>query len=220
MIRVEFLGPIQKDAMELEITNLTQLAAILQADEELQEWLTNSAVAVNDTLVSSLEGELQDGDKVSLLPPVCGGWVMLSLHDNALDVPTILADWYKEEATSNYGAYIPFVGTVRSEDSIDGLSFDIYEPILESWFASWQKKAQLKGAIIKMAHSRGDVLLHESSYIAAVFSPKRRVALEFIDEFVEDFKASAPIWKYDLKEGKRVYALDRSTAIKGSGLLA
>ena len=145
---------------------------------------------------------------------------MLSIYNGALDVPTILKDWYEEESKSNYGAYIPFVGTVRSEDGIDGLSFDIYEPILNSWFASWQVRAKAKGAIIKMAHSRGDVMLHESSYIAAVFSPKRRVALEFIDEFVEDFKASAPIWKYDLLEGKRVYAKDRSTAIKGSGLLA
>ncbi len=145
---------------------------------------------------------------------------MLYLYDGALDVPTILADWYAEEATSNYGAYIPFVGTVRSEDGIDGLSFDIYEPILNSWFASWQEKAKQQGAVIKMAHSRGDVLLHESSYIAAVFSPKRRVALEFIDAFVEDFKASAPIWKYDLKDAKRIYALERSTAIQGSGLLA
>jgi molybdopterin synthase catalytic subunit len=144
---------------------------------------------------------------------------MLYLYDGPLDVPTILKEWYEQEAKSNYGAYIPFVGTVRSEDDIDGLSFDLYEPILESWFKTWQEKAKEKGAIIKMAHSRGDVMLHESSYIAAVFSPKRRVALEFIDEFVEDFKASAPIWKYDLKNGKRIYALDRSTAIKGSGLL-
>ena len=145
---------------------------------------------------------------------------MLSLYNGALDVPTILKDWYEEEAFSNYGAYVPFVGTVRNEDDIEGLSFDIYEPILESWFRAWQAKAKAKGAVIKMAHSRGDVMIHESSYIAAVFSPKRRVALEFIDEFVEDFKASAPIWKYDLKDGKRVYAKDRSTAIKGSGLLA
>lgn len=144
---------------------------------------------------------------------------MLYLYDGALKVSDILKAWYEEEAESNYGAFIPFVGTVRSEDEIDGLSFDIYEPILNSWFKDWQEKAQKKGAIIKMAHSKGDVLLHESSYIAAVFSPKRRVALEFIDEFVEDFKASAPIWKYDLKDGKRVYALDRSTAIKGSGIL-
>ena len=134
-------------------------------------------------------------------------------------MPKILKEWYEQEAQSNYGAYIPFVGTVRSEDGIEGLSFDIYEPILESWFAAWQKRAKEKGAIIKMAHSRGDVMLHESSYIAAVFSPKRRVALEFIDEFVEDFKASAPIWKYDLIDGQRVYAKDRSTAIQGSGIL-
>ncbi len=73
MVRVEFLGPIQKDAMELEITNLSELAPILQQDAELKEWLSNSAVAINDTLVASLEHPLKDGDKISLLPPVCGG---------------------------------------------------------------------------------------------------------------------------------------------------
>ena len=73
MIKVEFLGPIQKEALELEITNLNQLASLLQEDKELSEWLKNSAVAVNDTLVSSLDVALKDGDKVSLLPPVCGG---------------------------------------------------------------------------------------------------------------------------------------------------
>ena len=145
---------------------------------------------------------------------------MLELYDGALDVPAILKRWYEEEAKSNYGAYIPFIGTIRDEDGIDGLSFDVYEPILVSWFKSWQNKAKAKGAIIKMAHSQGDVMLHESSYIAAVFSPKRRVALEFIDAFVEDFKASAPIWKYDLKHGERIYAKDRSTAIQGSGILS
>lgn len=73
MVRVEFLGPIQKEPMQLEITNLSQLAAILQGDKEMQEWLENSAVAVNDTLVSSKDVELKDGDRIALLPPVCGG---------------------------------------------------------------------------------------------------------------------------------------------------
>ena len=73
MVRVEFLGPIQKDALELDIQNLNELAKILQEDAQMTEWLENSAVAVNDTLVSSLEAPLKDGDKISLLPPVCGG---------------------------------------------------------------------------------------------------------------------------------------------------
>lgn len=144
---------------------------------------------------------------------------MLELYDRALNVPEILNRWYAEESDNNYGAYIPFVGTVREEDGIEGLSFDVYEPILTAWFEAWVAKAAPMGATLKMAHSRGDVLVHESSYIAAVFSPKRRVALEMIDAFVEDFKASAPIWKYDLKNGERLYARDRSTPIEGSGLL-
>ncbi len=73
MVRVEFLGPIQKKPLELNITNLNELAKILQDDSEMQEWLENSAVAVNDTLVSSRDFVLKDGDRVALLPPVCGG---------------------------------------------------------------------------------------------------------------------------------------------------
>ncbi len=144
---------------------------------------------------------------------------MLELYSGPLDVPEILKRWYENEAISNYGAYIPFVGTVRAEGGIEALSFDIYEPILEKWFKEWEVKAANLGAKVVMAHSIGDVPVHTSSYIAAVFSPKRRVALELIDEFVEDFKASAPIWKYDIIDGKRIYAKERSTCIKGSGLL-
>ncbi|WP_295051728.1 molybdenum cofactor biosynthesis protein MoaE [Sulfuricurvum sp.] len=144
---------------------------------------------------------------------------MLELYDGALNVPEIITRWYSEETDYNYGAYIPFIGTVREEDGIEGLSFDVYEPILTAWFQAWQAKAEPLGAKLKMAHSRGDVLVHESSYIAAVFSPKRRVALEMIEQFVEDFKASAPIWKYDLKNGERLYARDRSTPIGGAGIL-
>lgn len=144
---------------------------------------------------------------------------MVEIYDGSLDVKSIFNRWLDEQSGKNYGAFIPFVGIIRDEDGIDGLSFDIYEPILASWFDALQLKASSRGALLKMAHSRGDVLLHTSSYIAAVFSPKRRVALELIDEFVEDFKANAPIWKYDLRDGVRIYAEDRSTPMAGAGLL-
>jgi molybdopterin synthase catalytic subunit len=144
----------------------------------------------------------------------------MELYQGSLDVKEIFGRWLDEESESNYGAYIPFVGTIRAEDSIEALSFDIYEPILQSWFDSWEERAKDKGAKVKMAHAIGDVPIHTSSYISAVFSSKRRVALELIDEFVEDFKANAPIWKYDVIDGKRVYAEDRSRPMNGSGILA
>ena len=144
----------------------------------------------------------------------------MELYHGPLDVKEIFGRWLDEQACSNYGAYIPFVGTIRAEDNIEALSFDIYEPVLKNWFENWVAKAQERGAIVKMAHSIGDVPVHTSSYVSAVFSPKRRVALELIEEFVEDFKANAPIWKYDVVDGKRVYAEDRSTPMDGAGLLA
>lgn len=73
MVKVEFLGPINKDSLELEINNLSQLSEILKSDEDVSTWLETCAVAINDTLVSSKDADLKDGDKISLLPPVCGG---------------------------------------------------------------------------------------------------------------------------------------------------
>jgi molybdopterin synthase sulfur carrier subunit len=73
MVRIEFLGPINKENMDLEINNLSELSEILKNDKEVSIWLETCAVAINDTLVCSKDIELKDGDKVSLLPPVCGG---------------------------------------------------------------------------------------------------------------------------------------------------
>ena len=73
MVKVEFLGPIKKEPMQIDITNLNQLSEILKEDTDLTQWLENSAVAINDVLVSKKDHILNDGDKISLLPPVCGG---------------------------------------------------------------------------------------------------------------------------------------------------
>lgn len=73
MVRIEFLGPIEKEAIELDAASLREVSEYLGKDETLKTWLATSAVAVNDMLVASLDTPLKDGDKVSLLPPVCGG---------------------------------------------------------------------------------------------------------------------------------------------------
>lgn len=73
MVKIEFLGPINKENMTLDINNLSQLSEILKNDKEVSTWLDTCAVAINDTLISSKDIELKDGDRVSLLPPVCGG---------------------------------------------------------------------------------------------------------------------------------------------------
>ena len=73
MVKVEFLGPISKPDLEVEASNLKEIKEILNQDESLKEWLEICAVALNDKIVSDINTALKSGDRVSLLPPVCGG---------------------------------------------------------------------------------------------------------------------------------------------------
>lgn len=73
MVKVEFLGPISEEIIELEAKTLADVATQLQNIESIAPWLDKCAVAVNDQMTSDLSMKLNSGDKISILPPVCGG---------------------------------------------------------------------------------------------------------------------------------------------------
>ena len=73
MIKVEFLGPIAKAPVKMEAATLADVSQKLKEDSALTQWLDKCAVALNDTMVNDLSTILKDGDRVSILPPVCGG---------------------------------------------------------------------------------------------------------------------------------------------------
>ncbi len=73
MVKVEFLGPIDKAPVEMEASTLADVAATLKEDQSLVSWLEKCAVALNDTMVNDLNTPLKEGDRISILPPVCGG---------------------------------------------------------------------------------------------------------------------------------------------------
>ncbi|TBR78842.1 molybdenum cofactor biosynthesis protein MoaE [Campylobacter novaezeelandiae] len=141
------------------------------------------------------------------------------LTQGALNIPEIYAKWYEFSVRQNCGALLTFCGIVRDDNNIEALSFDIYEPLLKSWFNTWQEKFQNETIKFMFAHSIGDVKIGESSYLAGILSKQRKLGLKLINDFVEDFKANAPIWKYDVINKKRIYAKDRSSKLQGAGLL-
>ncbi|STP12574.1 molybdopterin converting factor, subunit 1 [Helicobacter mustelae] len=73
MIKVEFLGPIGLPPQDFDVKDLHSLKKELQKISELEPWLATCAVACNDELLTSLDVEFCDGDRIVLLPPVCGG---------------------------------------------------------------------------------------------------------------------------------------------------
>lgn len=73
MISVEFLGPIKEETLILDVKNLYELKQQLEQIPSIAKWLPTSALAINDEFCESIDMELKDGDKVVILPPVCGG---------------------------------------------------------------------------------------------------------------------------------------------------
>jgi len=73
MVQIEFLGPISREPLEIEANSLEDVAKTLQNIDEISSWLDKCAVAVNDNMTNDLTTKLKDGDRVSILPPVCGG---------------------------------------------------------------------------------------------------------------------------------------------------
>lgn len=147
--------------------------------------------------------------------------MMLYLYDGALPTNEIYTQWECLAQSRNAGALSIFTGIVRKENQIDALSFDIYEPLLRKWFDKWHKYAEdTFSAYLCMAHSVGDVPCHKSSYMCGVISANRKGALSIYADFIEDFKANAPIWKYDVINKQRIYAKSRSKPLDGSGILA
>ena len=145
---------------------------------------------------------------------------MLEIYEGALPTLDIYQKWENLASEKNFGALSVFTGIVREENEIVGLSFDIYEPLLKKWFHQWQHLAlEQHFALIFMAHSRGDVLQGKSSFMCAISASQRKNVLSLYERFIENFKTNAPIWKYDLINGERIYALERSKPLIGSGLL-
>jgi len=73
MVKVEFLGPIAREPMEVDVHSLAELSKLLFDEESIRPWLEKCAVAVNDVMVKDPNYPLKEGDRVSILPPVCGG---------------------------------------------------------------------------------------------------------------------------------------------------
>ena len=144
---------------------------------------------------------------------------MFELHNGALSVTQIYKAWFERYKSENLGAMITFCGIVRDENGVEALYFEIYEKLLKAWFDKWCEKVAQDKVVLCFAHSKGEVKIHQSSYFVAVISKQRKLGLALINEFVEDFKANAPIWKFDVKNGVKTYAFERSSKLKHAGIL-
>ena len=141
------------------------------------------------------------------------------LHTKIIDASKEKIDISKAEeflSSSNFGALIYFVGTVRDlneNKKVTGITYDSRDSMVIKSFEEIYKDAELKLKIkdkaVFIEHVKGYVAIKEKSIIIGVVCKHRNEAYNLSRFIIEEIKKRTPIWK------KEHYTNEESEWLKG-----
>lgn len=165
---------------------------------------------------------LEEGQQVSLLPPVSGG-APDAAEDLARGVfelcaePLDITACQRRVQHDSCGAAVVFTGTTRDnnrERVVGRLAYEAFEAMTEPEMARIFERclAELDGAPLRMLcqHRTGDVAVGEASVVVAVASPHREPAFRACRFLIDELKASLPVWKKEFYGDGEHWIGDRS----------
>ena len=119
--------------------------------------------------------------------------------------------------SSNFGASIFFIGTVRNineNKKVTGMTYDSHDELVIKSFKKIydeiDKKLNIKYKAVFIEHVKGYVDLGEISIIIAVACKHRDEAYNLSRFIIEEIKKKSPIWK------KEHYETENSQWLKGN----
>ena len=137
------------------------------------------------------------------------------LHAKIVDTSTEKIDILKAEkflSSSNFGAVIYFVGTVRNVNEnkkVTGITYDSRDTMViksfEEIYKESEAKLKIKDKAVFIEHVKGYVTVKEKSIIIGVGCKHRDEAYNLSKFVIEEIKKRTPIWKkehYDNEESK------------------
>jgi len=141
------------------------------------------------------------------------------LHAKIIDTSKTKIDILKAEkflSSSNFGAIIYFVGTVRDlneNKKVTGITYDSRDKMVIKSFEEIYKDADLKLKIrdkaVFIEHVKGYVSVKEKSIIIGVGCKHRDEAYILSRFIIEEIKKRTPVWK------KEHYTNEESEWLKG-----
>ena len=141
------------------------------------------------------------------------------LHAKIIDASKEIIDILKAEkflSSSNFGAIIYFVGTVRDlneNKKVTGITYDSRDTMViksfEEIYKESETKLKIKDKAVFIEHVKGYVPVKEKSIIIGAACKHRDEAYNLSRFIIEKVKKKSPIWK------KEHYANDESEWLKG-----
>ncbi len=144
------------------------------------------------------------------------------LHAKIIDASSEKIDILKAEkflSSSNFGAIIYFIGTVRDlneNKKVTGITYDSRDTMVIKSFTEIYKesetKLKIKDKAVFIEHVKGYVAVKEKSIIIGVACKHRDEAYKLSRFIIEEIKKRTPIWK------KEHYANEKSEWLKGASI--
>lgn len=138
------------------------------------------------------ESRLQEGDVVSLMPPLQGG-----VDDELLitDAPI-----EAEPVAGDVGGIVVFYGTVRDREDgqpIAALDYTAYREMAEHQFRKIIADAKGRWPLkrVRVVHRLGEVRVSEASLLVRVEASHRGEAFAATQFIIDELKQKVPIWK-------------------------
>ena len=144
------------------------------------------------------------------------------LHAKIIDSSKEKIDILKAEkflSSSNFGAIIYFVGTVRDlneNKKVTGITYDSRDTMViksfEEIYKESETKLKIKNKAVFIEHVKGYVPVKEKSIIIGTACKHRDEAYNLSRFIIEEVKKKSPIWK------KEHYTNEESEWLKGASI--
>ena len=144
------------------------------------------------------------------------------LHTKIIDASKEKIDILKAEkflSSSNFGAIIYFVGTVRDlneNKKVTGITYDSRDTMViksfEEIYKESETKLKIKDKAVFIEHVKGYVAVKEKSIIIGAACKHRDEAYNLSRFIIEEVKKKSPIWK------KEHYTNEESEWLKGASI--
>ena len=208
--------------MRLELSEpltVRQVAKKLQADyPDLS--LKGALCALNERYVSP-EQEVKGGDTLAFFPPVSGGEIdpletdHLFVTEGVLD----LAHLHALAVADPYGAVASFVGTVRSPNAGQAVTYIDYEGyeamiLTQMKVVTGELRERFDLGKVVISHRLGRLKPSEASIAIVISSKHRRPALEAAHACIDRIKELLPVWKREVTSSGEVWVEGSSVAGK------
>ena len=136
---------------------------------------------------------------------------------NSKDSKLLIAEAENFISSSDFGASIFFIGTVRNQNNnqtVTGITYDSHDELViksfEEIYNETDQKLNIKDKSVLIEHAKGYLDLGEISIIIAVACKHRDKAYVLSRYIIEEIKKRSPIWK------KEHYNNNESAWLKGN----